>query len=258
MNNNEWEKRKELERIKWDYWNKSKIFILFWKYIRANSFEWANRLNGSTPLPDQFKPKIDDQNRKVNHPILQATREYWPYFLYQDHENGSFEEYWTETKFLRDAKEGNEKEKRRVEDYRGLITGDIDVVVDMFKRKENREPTIDELKDHLVNWKMDTPCAVWLEITQIAYTDKEAKERGREVTRILKKRIHKTKPEPTALRRYLKCLELREKGDDYIKIFNELHDEKHYADKDRAAKRDVSKARKIIKNLETRKPIWWA
>lgn len=252
MDKNTEKRRKELERLKWDYWNKSKAFKSFWKYFREI------HIDKSTPLPDQFKPKTDNKNRKINHPIFSATREYWPYFLYKEPEMASFDEYWKKTMVFRNAIKNNEKKRKPpIEDYRELITKDIDDIVGKFKKEKKRKPTIDELKDCLVDWQMNPSCFVWLQIRQVQFTAIEAEERGKEVIRILKKRIVNTKPEIEPLSKYLTALKRKEEGFSYIEIFDLIINEEHYKDKRRQARRYVSNAEKIIRNLETGKNPWW-
>jgi hypothetical protein len=251
MDSRQREKRKELEQLKWDYWMQSDKFISFWTWM--HSIGSPNK----QPLPDQFEPTFDTQKRKIRHPMFHSTRDYWYYFMYRDHKEASFEEYWS---FMMNevwcVEDENEKLHKRVEDYREHISSDIDDVVEKFKREKHREPTIDELKIALVYSMMRIPF-VYLEIFQFDFTFAEADRILKEVSQILKKRIPRTKPEIIPLRKYLEALILRRKGYNYRDLFEKLEGNKHYQDPVRVAKKYVANAKTVIRNLENNKRHWW-
>ena len=245
------ESQKEFERLKWDYWNKSTIFNTFWRYCRSIGID--KEIN----IPYPFQPVTDALNIKIKHPILSDTMDYIPYFLYREPEHASFDEFWAETMFLRCAAAANEKSTKRVEDYRQIIASDIDSAVRNLRMLMKREPTIDELKDYFVNVQMKSYDTTYYMITQMNFTVAEAQARGKEVARILKKRITINKPEIKALRQYLTALNLKDGGATNMEIFNKLIGTEHYQDKERRARKLVSNARSIIANLELGKEPWW-
>lgn len=264
---------KELEKIKWDYWNKSKPFKLLWQYYRAK------KLDPATPFPDKFKEDhlkyaecwkrsffignevawraFYGEKEPNTHAVFVAAREYWLYWINHEPETASFDDYWNFKEEVRRAFAGDTPTNKYVEDYSGLIARDIESVVDTFKRKENRKPTIDELKEYLTNSLMPSS-SLTLKIHQWKFTDKEAKIILKEVSRILKDRTYRIKPEPKALKQYLRAWEYKhEQNKSYSEIFNKLIKEKDYnlIDEKRKPKLYVANARKIIKNLETNKKI---
>ncbi|MDO8722997.1 MAG: hypothetical protein Q7J31_12365 [Syntrophales bacterium] len=73
-----------------------------------------------------------------------------------------------------------------VEDYRKMISLDIDIVTKAIREEKNHEPTISELKDGLVNWWMKIHRGEDLMITQRDFTFKEADEIIKQVSCIFR------------------------------------------------------------------------
>lgn len=238
------EREKELEEIKWQYWNKGKTFKLLWQYYRAK------KLDTSTPFPDKFKG---------NHNLRMATQEYALFWMNHEPETASFDDYWnfkqkvrrefavnkekraservsyTASLFFPDKRQTwikdflGETKFKHVEDYSGLIAGNIDEFVSIVNKTRNRPPTIDELKEYLTNQLMPSSCLT-LQIHQWELSEKETKEIIKEVSLILKDRTYRIKPEIKALKQYLHVYEsyyehnktTNGKKKTAIDVFNEL------------------------------------
>lgn len=251
------ERQKELEHLKFDYWNKSKLFKSMWRYYRAK------KLDPSTPFPDQFK--IDKIKCKPFAPkYFLATQEYWLFWLYYDPETASFDDYWKLKEKVRCELKADKK-KAYVEDYRKLISEDFGIAIDQFKMENSRTPEINEVMEHLT-WFLESSGSIYLKINQYEFTNPEADKILKEVEMTLKKRTYRTKPEPKTLRQYLMAWELRHESKprkSYLEIFNlvikekELTNQDHRQKKAEKAKRYVINAGRIIKNLEAGKLVWW-
>jgi len=249
------EREKELEHLKFDYWNKSKLFKSMWRYYRAK------KLDPSTPFPDQFKQdKIKNNNKAPKY--FTSTYKYWLFWLYHDPETASFDDYCKfREKARREFLAGEPAEKTiYVEDYRERISEDFGIAIDQFKMENSRTPEINEVMKYLT-WFLESSGSIYLKINQIEHTYTEADKISEEVKVILKKRAYRVKPETKTLRQYLRAWELRHESKppkSYLEIYNLVIKKNDYDVKDKKgkAKRYVSNAKRIIENLEAGKPLW--
>ena len=241
-------REKEFEEIKWQYWNKSNSFKLLWRYYRAK------KLNPSTPFPDKFK---NDEMKKT----FQAAREYWLYWVNHEPETASFDDYWNFKEEVRRAFAGDKNRNKYIEDYREVVTRDIDRIINRFKRIKNRKPRLDELRENLILEMTDSRHSV-LKIYRYDFTETEDQEIQKQIMRSLKKNhVDSANFHPEALKQYLKAWELRKESNPkkpLVEIY-ELIKEKGVTIEDKAGKafRCIEKADKIIENLEAGKKIWW-
>ena len=252
----------ELERIKFEYWKKSKLFKIFWQYFRNLKKYRILKINPSTPFPEELK-KLKAESTPYAPKIVTATRQYWIYLYNHDFNNSSFDDYLSfDEQVKRSIAESKNPPPKKiyVENYIELISSDFDYAVNSLKDKKKRTPNIKEFQDYFLNSVMPDRRLLYLKIHQYNFTPKEADIILRQIKSLLKKRTYQTKPEIKALRLYLQAYELREEQKkSYPEIYDILLKNKDWdnVDKLRKAKLYVANARNIIKNLEAGKVLWW-
>lgn len=245
------ELHKKLELLKFDYWQKNDKFKSLWRYYRAR------KLDPSTPFPDQFK-KDKIKYEPSAPPYFLATREYWLFWLYHDPETASFKDYWEFKEKVRS--EFKTVKNIYIEDYRELISKDFEIAIERVKSKKNRSPKINEVKECLVDWLLDSR-SIYLKINQYEFTKLEAKTILKEVTSILNKRTYDARPHLQWIRDYLTAWELQqEQGKSLVEIYDKVFGKGHDVtkeEKQQYASRYIQHAKIIMDNLEARKFKWW-
>jgi hypothetical protein len=139
---------KELERLKWDYWNKSKLFKLVWRYFHAI------KLNRNNPASNPYLNEVKQLKNGIYSPVQLGadTRKYRLYFYFHEYtpENADFDKYWNFEQERKSKPPFNKPYKRiYVEDYSELIENDFEYAINQFKRENNRNPKINEVKEYL-------------------------------------------------------------------------------------------------------------
>lgn len=110
--------RADLDRLKWEYWNESLLFKMYWRYYRAK------KLDPSTPFPEPLK-KLKEKSA-----LFEIILNYWYFWQHHEPRNATYEDYLAcEKRLSIDQKRAFPEENKPVyiEDYRALLAEEIDI-----------------------------------------------------------------------------------------------------------------------------------
>lgn len=235
---------KEIYKLWYEYLKRSDDYKEFCLWMRKK------RKNSSLPVPEKYRKN----KHGGTHPFV------FTFLRFHDVHKNSFEKWYKYHKEIR-RNIRNSRTPKGINNYSDFVGYDINRCVGSFKRREGREPTIQELKNSLANLMKKEKYALWLMVSPVG---REIKELTRQFAEIIKKHKdetcsqelqYKRNLELTSKRRikemenYLKVYELRSTGLKWMsttaKIFGG-----YTKDRQREVMRYYSKAKKIIKNVE--------
>ena len=249
-------REREIELLRWKCLIRSDIFIAAWQYALTSVS------NSSTPRSEQsqFKSINIAEGTRIPPTIFTTVFRYLRYVPFDNPENETFDKYWSRKEEWRKSEkyQSIQSTMKSVEDYREMISQDIDIVAKHIREKENREPSIDELKDSLVNWWMGGSYFTYLKITQRAFTFQEADEITKQISCILKRRIPKKRFVIEEMDRYLRVYDQRinkGKRKKWKDVCRELYPKSDFAGKRLELISDFKKAKRMIEHAENDMPL---
>lgn len=242
---NKMEKKKELYQLWWEYFKRSRNYSEDQLTVTLSIADfrkewWEGKPTGKIEFP--FDVKYFDQP--------------------------PFEEWWEQKKDFMERLEQDKKCTGIAKDiypppirlYRELIEEDIDSCIEVYKRKEGREPNFQEFKDALKKWM--TKGTLYSKPCIIVNLERETDELIKEFKGFIKKwKKYSLKrgilPKPSSsrvyieeLKRYLRIYDLRKKEVKWRDIAKRKYPRKEFEDVRRGLMSDYKKAEKIIKNVE--------
>ena len=233
------------------------VYALWYEYLKRSKdykefCEWMRkkRKNRNTPVPEKYH-----KNKHGGaHPFV------FTFLRFHNVHKNSFKEWYKyHEEIRRNIRESGTP--KGIENYSDFVGYDINRCVDSFKRREGREPTIQELKNSLANLMKKEKYALWL---MVSPAGRKTKELTRQFAEIIKKHKDETplrelqfkrNLEPTSKRKmneiktYLEVYDLRLTGSKWMSITAKIFG-KYTKYKQREILRFHSKAKKIIRNAE--------
>jgi len=250
---------KEKERLQWEFLKRNKDYKEYCEWQRAKT------KNSKLALPDKFKPEmgpVQDLNPigltfgKYGD-IHKSDFESWYFDYYEDDKNGTQIPY-------KDLHLG------AVDDISGVdpsmkyfMRNTFIYIIDKCKRIFGREPSLLEMADFLcAQMRMEREFQSYLKIRQAGFTIKEINRLVDEVRTILKKKIRDKRLRIDELKRYLSIYDIWNESDgkrwvsiakETIPFYKKKEKESNVdsGDIERMIKRDLSKAKKLIKQAAT-------
>jgi hypothetical protein len=245
----EWQlEQKKWEQLKWEYLKRSKKYKKYCEQRRVRGFT-------SNPEDKEFEDDIMTLPGKTCRNALhynpkQKVNIFNPLFSkYGDVHSRSFDEYW-ETRGK--AVSRSYAFPNLVEDYSDFIGRDIDLTFRIFKERQGREPTIDELKTLLIESMKNFGDSVYLMVTRKEYNSHEMETIIGNIKHLLKVK-GRLRDE---LNRYLKVYDIWLSCPDNWQedVLHKLSPYKNHTgdelDIKRQIRRDLRKAKRIINNVE--------
>ncbi len=252
---------KDKERLQWEYLKRNK------DYKEYCEWQLAKAKNSKLALPDKLKPAtvpVQDLNPIVlmfgkYGDIHRSDFESWYFDYYEDDKNGTQIPYKDLHLGAVDDISGADPSMRY------FMRNTFIFIIDKCKRIFGREPSLLEMADFLcAQMRMEREFQSYLKIRQAEFTLEETNRLVDEVRTILKKNIRDKRLRSNKLKRYLLIYDIwnTNRGKRWMSIAKktiplykkkekEKEKENDSEDINRMIKRDLSKAKKLIKQAAT-------
>jgi hypothetical protein len=239
------EKEKEYWRLWWEYLKRSERYRVFYEKVREREKRGFSAPESFTEVDED----LAEGNKRLSYGLLAN------YLEFGDIHNTTFEDWF---RFRSTA--------QSVKDYGHLFAIDLDDYVQGFKGVHGQKPSLQELKRHFVKLFRQPPY-VHIRVNIAGDTITNLKGQFGQIVKERKEQIAGIKPygmmfrrrstriRPKELERYLEVYDLKQNGLTIAQIVQKMEkttEEDYIKDDDiqRTYKRDLQKAKKIIKNVE--------